>query len=116
MERYRPDYRLAALIRKRKRNKMFTQIDEMISARRPSVGRLWEMARAKRRALVLCIAAAPAVACIAFALVAAVRGGGAHGASCDRPLCVEVVAPAPDEVELMAPVRIRLEGKVDRDA
>ena len=94
---------------------MFTQIDEMISIRRPAVRRLWETAREKRRELALCIVAAPAAACVVFALVAAIRDGGdIRGATCDKPLCVEVVSPTTDEVELMSAVHIRLEGNVDR--
>src|SRR4051812_7779339 len=58
---------------KEEEQEMFSQIDEMISHRGASLERLWEMVRAKRRELALCIAAAPAVACIAFAAVAAVR-------------------------------------------
>lgn len=96
---------------------MFTQIDEMIAIhRRPAVRRLLEAAAANRARLALALAAMPAIAVIAFAVVAAVRDGGAGSpVSCDKPLCIDVIGPATDEVEPMAPVRIRLQGDVDHD-
>jgi hypothetical protein len=49
---------------------------------------------------------------IAVALVLAMGGGD----TCDRPLCVEVLAPSGEEVPPMTPVRIRLGGDLDRQA
>lgn len=63
-------------------------------------------------------AAAAAVAVIAgltAVVVIATSGGGGGGSSCDKPLCVEVLGPAGDDVAPMALVRIRLAGDIDHD-
>jgi uncharacterized protein YfaS (alpha-2-macroglobulin family) len=95
---------------------MFRHVEESVKRLFAAAGHRSSTLRLRPQTAVLGGALAIALATIVFAIVAAVRDSGGGGTSCAEPLCVEVISPATDEVAPMVPVRIRLAGKLDRDA